>query len=236
MLAWRNGDWYQMLYVCGVAGILIAEEEGLFVSAAYSDRLLSALKGTMSEAEWHLIEQRMVAGMRVKAGAANYATTTSGVRAGSGRKDCQAPDQPVGAAIDEVFRGLRSVARSVTPSDRRSVGPVAPRPDHPGAVPLQPLPAPLRDPQRQRALIEQAAGLSTRQVAGLIAAAAPELPLRRDTLRALGAGTFSLTITIDQECQRRLHLLKGLLAHCHPRHGAHLLRHSAATATRRHST
>ena len=86
-----------------------------------------------------------------------------------------------------------------------------------GAVPLQPPPAPLRDPQRQRALIEQAAGLSTRQVAGLIAAAAPELPLRRDTLRALGAGTFSLTITIDQECQRGLHLLKGLLAHRDPR-------------------
>ena len=96
-------------------------------------------------------------------------------------------------------------------------GAVPPRPDHPGAVPLQPPPAPLRDPQRQRALIEQAAGLSTRQVAGLIAAAAPELPLRRDTLRALGAGTFSLTITIDQECQRGLHLLKGLLAHRDPR-------------------
>ena len=96
-------------------------------------------------------------------------------------------------------------------------GAVPPRPDHPGAVPLQPAPAPLRDPQRQRALIEQAAGLSTRQVAGLIAAAAPELPLRRDTLRALGAGTFSLTITIDQECQRGLHLLKGLLAHRDPR-------------------
>ena len=86
-----------------------------------------------------------------------------------------------------------------------------------GAVPPQAPPAPLRDPQRQRALIEQAAGLSTRQVAGLIAAAAPELPLRRDTLRALGAGTFSLTITIDQECQRGLHLLKGLLAHRDPR-------------------
>ena len=96
-------------------------------------------------------------------------------------------------------------------------GAVPPRPDHPGAVPLQPPPAPLRDPQRQRALIEQAAGLSTRQVAGLIAAAAPELPLRRDTLRALGAGTFSLTITIDQECQCGLHLLKGLLAHRDPR-------------------
>ena len=96
-------------------------------------------------------------------------------------------------------------------------GAVPPRPDYLGAVPLQPPPAPLRDPQRQRALIEQAAGLSTRQVAGLIAAAAPELPLRRDTLRALGAGTFSLTITIDQECQRGLHLLKGLLAHRDPR-------------------
>ena len=110
-------------------------------------------------------------------------------------------------------------------------GAVPPRPDHPGAVPLQPPPAPLRDPQRQRALIEQAAGLSTRQVAGLIAAAAPELPLRRDTLRALGTGTFSLTITIDQECQRGLHLLKGLRA---PR-PAHVLERSGGAAGARGS-
>ena len=40
------------------------------------------------------------------------------------------------------------------------------------------LAAPLLHPQRQRELIEQAAGMSTRQVAGLLAAAAPEkLPL-----------------------------------------------------------
>ena len=111
-------------------------------------------------------------------------------------------------------RGTHRRVRSAGRRDR----PAAPLPAAPsGAVPLQPPPAPLRDPQRQRALIEQAAGLSTRQVAGLIAAAAPELPLRRDTLRALGAGTFSLTITIDQECQRGLHLLKGLLAHRDPR-------------------
>ena len=39
--------------------------------------------------------------------------------------------------------------------------------------------APLLHPQRQRELIEQATGMSTRQVAGLLAAAAPAAPARR---------------------------------------------------------
>ena len=39
--------------------------------------------------------------------------------------------------------------------------------------------------QRQRELIEQAAGMSTRQVAGLLAAAAPEVVPPRDTLRTV---------------------------------------------------
>ena len=48
--------------------------------------------------------------------------------------------------------------------------------------------APLLHPQRQRELIEQAAGMSTRQVAGLLAAAAPEVLPPPDTLRAVGFG------------------------------------------------
>ena len=35
-LARSNGDWYQLLDVCAVAGILIADEEGLYDPAAYN--------------------------------------------------------------------------------------------------------------------------------------------------------------------------------------------------------
>ena len=78
-------------------------------------------------------------------------------------------------------------------------------------------PVPLLDPQRQRELIRQAAGPSTRQFAGLIAAAAPEVVPPRDTLRAVGSGRYTLKVNIDEECERGLRLLKGLLSHLDPR-------------------
>ena len=62
--------------------------------------------------------------------------------------------------------------------------------------------APLLHPQRQRELIEQAAGMSTRQVAVLLAAAAPEVVPPRDTLRAVAPDRYTLKVTIDQECER----------------------------------
>ena len=77
---------------------------------------------------------------------------------------------------------------------------------------------PLLDPLRQRALIKQAAGLSTRQVAGLIAAAAgPGTAQPRDTLRTVGNGRYTLKVSIDEECERGLRQLKGLLSHLDPR-------------------
>ena len=78
--------------------------------------------------------------------------------------------------------------------------------------------APLLDPRRQRELIRQAAGLSTRQVAGLIAAAAgPGTAQPRDTLRTVGNGRYTLKVSIDEECERGLRQLKGLLSHLDPR-------------------
>ena len=77
--------------------------------------------------------------------------------------------------------------------------------------------APPLHPQRQRELIEQAAGMSTRQVAGLLAAAAPEVVPPRDTLRAVAPNRYTLKVTIDQECEQGLRLLKGLLSHLDPR-------------------
>ena len=77
--------------------------------------------------------------------------------------------------------------------------------------------APLLHPQRQRELIEQAAGMSTRQVAGLLAAAAPEVVPPRDTLRAVAPDRYTLKVTIDQECEQGLRRLKDLRSHLDPR-------------------
>ena len=77
--------------------------------------------------------------------------------------------------------------------------------------------APLLHPQRQRELIEQAAGMSTRQVAGLLAAAAPEVVPPRDTLRAVAPDRYTLKVSIDQECEQGLRLLKDLRSHLDPR-------------------
>lgn len=60
-------DWYQLLEICALAGTLIADSDGLYDLALYNDRLLLGLKGTMSEAERHIMRARLDAGRRHKA-------------------------------------------------------------------------------------------------------------------------------------------------------------------------
>jgi len=60
-------DWYQLLEVCALFGTLICDLDGLYDPASYNDRLLLGLKGTMSEAELHVLQQRMQQGARQKA-------------------------------------------------------------------------------------------------------------------------------------------------------------------------
>ena len=59
--------------------------------------------------------------------------------------------------------------------------------------------------------------MSTRQVASLLAAAAPEVLPPRDTLRAVALDRYTLKVSIDQECEQGLRLLKDLMAHVDPR-------------------
>ena len=51
----------------------------------------------------------------------------------------------------------------------------------------------------------------------LLAAAAPGVVPPRDTLRAVAPDRYTLKVTIDQECEQGLRLLKGLLSHHDPR-------------------
>jgi DNA invertase Pin-like site-specific DNA recombinase len=66
-LARNNADWYQLLDLCAVTDSLIADGDGLYHPADFNDRLVLGLKGTMSEAELHLIRHRLTAGLRHKA-------------------------------------------------------------------------------------------------------------------------------------------------------------------------
>jgi DNA invertase Pin-like site-specific DNA recombinase len=60
-------DWHQLLELCAIFQTLLADQDGLYDPGDYNDRLLLGLKGTMSEAELHILKGRMLAGKRNKA-------------------------------------------------------------------------------------------------------------------------------------------------------------------------
>jgi DNA invertase Pin-like site-specific DNA recombinase len=66
-LARNNAGWYQLLDLCAITDTLIADADGVYHPADFNDRLVLGLKGTMSEAELHLIRSRLTAGLKHKA-------------------------------------------------------------------------------------------------------------------------------------------------------------------------
>jgi DNA invertase Pin-like site-specific DNA recombinase len=60
-------DWHQLLEMCALFDTLIADADGIYDAANFNDRLLLGLKGTMSEAELHILKARMHEGRRAKA-------------------------------------------------------------------------------------------------------------------------------------------------------------------------
>jgi DNA invertase Pin-like site-specific DNA recombinase len=66
-LARTGRDWHQLLELCSLSGVLLADPDGVYDPGLYNDRLLLGLKGTMSEAELYLIRQRMLSGRLAKA-------------------------------------------------------------------------------------------------------------------------------------------------------------------------
>ena len=52
-MARSSADWHQMLELCGLADVVIVDEQTVYTPRDYNDRLLLGLKGTMSEAELH---------------------------------------------------------------------------------------------------------------------------------------------------------------------------------------
>jgi DNA invertase Pin-like site-specific DNA recombinase len=66
-LARNSSDWHRLLEICALTDTLILDEDGLYDPSQYNDRLLLGLKGTMSEAELHMLRARLRGGMLAKA-------------------------------------------------------------------------------------------------------------------------------------------------------------------------
>ncbi len=104
-VARNNADWYRLLDLCGVTDTLIGDEDGLYHPGMFNDRLLLGLKGTMAEAELHVIRARLEGGIRNKA---QRGELRRGLPAGFvwGEEEGQVlfhPDQAVTGAIRTVF-------------------------------------------------------------------------------------------------------------------------------------
>ena len=59
-------DWHQLLEICAVFDTLIADADGVYDPSNYNDRLLLGLKGTMSEAELHVLQARPSVPMKAR--------------------------------------------------------------------------------------------------------------------------------------------------------------------------
>jgi DNA invertase Pin-like site-specific DNA recombinase len=66
-LARNNADWQRLLELCALSGCLVGDEDGIYDPVHFNDRLLLGLKGTMSEAELHVLRARLLGGQLNKA-------------------------------------------------------------------------------------------------------------------------------------------------------------------------
>src|ERR1700724_2983329 len=107
-LAGNCADWHRLLEICALSGTLILDEDGLYDPGHFNDRLLLGLKGTMSEAELHVLRARLIGGQLAKARRGELETRLPvGLvydEAGKVRLD---PDVAVQDAIAQFFETFR---------------------------------------------------------------------------------------------------------------------------------
>lgn len=103
-LARNSTDWHRLLEICALSGTLILDEDGIYDPSHFNDRLLLGLKGTMSEAELHVLRARLQGGLINKArrGELNFLLPVGLVRTDRGGVALD-PDQQVQQALRLFF-------------------------------------------------------------------------------------------------------------------------------------
>lgn len=107
-LSRNNSDWYRLLEAAALFDTLIADYDGIYDLNLFNDRLLLGLKGTMSEAELHLLQLRMAAGRKrqLERGVYRQALPTGYVRLEDGTV-LQDPDEHVRSSLQLIFAKFR---------------------------------------------------------------------------------------------------------------------------------
>ena len=107
-LARSSSDWHRLLEICALTQTLILDEDGIYDPSHFNDRLLLGLKGTMSEAELHVLRARLLGGIRSKASRGELkAPLPVGFVYGPDGRVLLDPDQQVQQAIRLFFQTFR---------------------------------------------------------------------------------------------------------------------------------
>lgn len=128
-LARSSSDWHRLLEICALAGTLILDEDGLYDPAHFNDRLLLGLKGTMSEAELHVLRARLIGGQIAKARRGELELRLPvGLVYDATAKVVLDPDRSVQEAIREFFDTFsRTASATATVRSFRQRGLLFPR-------------------------------------------------------------------------------------------------------------
>lgn len=104
-LARNSSDWHRLLEICALTQTLILDEDGLYDPSHFNDRLLLGLKGTMSEAELHVLRARLNGGRMNKArrGELNFLLPVGLTRDSQDRVILE-PDQQVQQTLNLFFQ------------------------------------------------------------------------------------------------------------------------------------
>ncbi len=107
-LARNNCDWHRLLEICALSDTLIVDEDGIYNPCDFNDRLLLGLKGTMSEAELHMLRARLRGGLLNKARRGELKMPLPvGLVYDSADRVVLDPDQQAQNSVRHLFRTFR---------------------------------------------------------------------------------------------------------------------------------
>jgi len=133
-LARNSTDWHRLLEICALTDTLILDEDGIYDPAHFNDRLLLGLKGTMSEAELHVLRARLDGGILNKAKRGELVMRPPmGFAYDAEGHLVHHPDQQIQHALRMLFETFRRTgSASATVKNYRQQGLLFPRCVHSG--------------------------------------------------------------------------------------------------------
>jgi DNA invertase Pin-like site-specific DNA recombinase len=114
-LARSSADWHRLLEICALSDTLILDEDGIYDPSHFNDRLLLGMKGTMSEAELHVLRARLRGGILNKASRGELKSPLPvGLVYGPDERVALDPDQQVQQAVRLFFQMFRRTGSAWT--------------------------------------------------------------------------------------------------------------------------